>query len=56
MIVPDAETVTSWAERNGLKGASMEDLCQNDKLKQEILKGITELGKETKLRGFEQVR
>ena len=54
--MPDPETAPAWAKKNGVEGDSMQDICKSEKLKAEILKSITALGKESKLRGFEQVR
>jgi len=55
VIVPDAEVIPAWAEKNGLR-ASFPELCQNKSLKKAILDEITAEGKKAGLKGFEQVK
>ena len=56
VIVPDPEAIPGWAAKNNMADKSMEELCQSETLKSEILADVTRIGKEAGLKGFEQVR
>jgi long-chain acyl-CoA synthetase len=64
IVVPDEDPVRAWAARctNGdspsqsLATQSMEQLCRNDQLHQEILRQIQEVSMSARLQGFETVR
>ena len=58
IIVPDEEPARAWAKEHApdVAAAPFSELCQNDKLKQEILSEIKRLSKSNGLHGFETVR
>ncbi|XP_072559777.1 long-chain-fatty-acid--CoA ligase 5 isoform X1 [Paramormyrops kingsleyae] len=55
IVVPDPEVLPDFAVKLGVKG-SLEELCQNQKLKKAILSDLVKLGKEAGLKSFEQVK
>ncbi|XP_036620252.1 long-chain-fatty-acid--CoA ligase 1-like isoform X2 [Trichosurus vulpecula] len=55
IVVPDVETLTSWAKKKGFSG-SHTDLCKNKDVKKMILEDMVRLGKEAGLKTFEQVK
>ena len=58
IVVPDEEPARAWANEHApeVATAPFSELCQNDKLKQEILSEIKRLSKSNGLHGFETVR
>ncbi|XP_024050050.1 long-chain-fatty-acid--CoA ligase 1 isoform X2 [Terrapene carolina triunguis] len=55
IVVPDAETLSSWAKKKGFEG-SYEELCKNKDLKKYILEDMLKVGKDSGLKSFEQVK
>ncbi|KAF3825572.1 hypothetical protein GH733_005554 [Mirounga leonina] len=55
IVVPDVETLCSWARKKGFEG-SFEELCRNKDVKKAILEDMVRLGKESGLKPFEQVK
>ncbi|NXN12924.1 ACSL1 ligase, partial [Indicator maculatus] len=55
VVVPDPETLRSWAKRKGFEG-SYEELCKNKDVKNHILEDMVRIGKESGLKSFEQVK
>ncbi|NWW54637.1 ACSL1 ligase, partial [Pedionomus torquatus] len=55
IVVPDPETLRSWAKKKGFDG-SYEELCKNKDLKKHILEDMLRIGKESGLKSFEQVK
>ncbi|ELW47037.1 Long-chain-fatty-acid--CoA ligase 1 [Tupaia chinensis] len=55
IVVPDVETICSWARKRGFEG-SLEELCRNKDVKKAILEDMVRLGKESGLKPFEQVK
>uniref|UniRef100_F7IHU1 Long-chain-fatty-acid--CoA ligase n=1 Tax=Callithrix jacchus TaxID=9483 RepID=F7IHU1_CALJA len=55
IVVPDIETLCSWARKRGLDG-SFEELCRNKDVKKAILEDMVRLGKDSGLKPFEQVK
>ncbi|NXD75970.1 ACSL1 ligase, partial [Halcyon senegalensis] len=55
IVVPDPETLRSWAKKKGLEG-SYEELCKNKDVKKHILEDMLRVGKESGLKSFEQVK
>lgn len=55
VVVPDAESLPSFAAKLGVKG-SFEELCQNQAINEAILQDMQKLGKESGLKSFEQVK
>jgi long-chain acyl-CoA synthetase len=55
IVVPEESVLYEWAQENDLE-KNMVLLCQSEALKKEILADILKLGKEGKLKGFEQVK
>ncbi|KAM5320160.1 long-chain-fatty-acid--CoA ligase 5 isoform 2-T4 [Glossophaga mutica] len=55
VVVPDPDTLPSFATKLGVKG-SFEELCQNQDIKEAILQDMQKLGKENGLKSFEQVK
>ncbi|NXT00181.1 ACSL1 ligase, partial [Jacana jacana] len=55
IVVPDPETLRSWAKKKGFEG-SYEELCKNKDLKKHILEDMVRIGKESGLKSFEQVK
>ncbi|NWI11362.1 ACSL1 ligase, partial [Crypturellus soui] len=55
VVVPDPETLSSWAKKRGFEG-SYEELCKNKDLKKLILEDMVRIGKEFGLKSFEQVK
>ncbi|KAF9164364.1 Long chain acyl-CoA synthetase 7 peroxisomal [Actinomortierella ambigua] len=53
VIVPDAETLKDWANENGLGSKTFEELCKEKKVKETLLKELTQFGRESDLKGFE---
>ncbi|NXY91250.1 ACSL1 ligase, partial [Alcedo cyanopectus] len=55
VVVPDPETLRSWAKKKGIEG-SYEELCKNKDIKKHILEDMVRVGKESGLKSFEQVK
>ncbi|KAL7989169.1 hypothetical protein Chor_011835 [Crotalus horridus] len=55
IVVPDAEVMPGWAKKRGFDGTFTE-LCNNTKLKDAIMEDMVQLGKESGLYSFEQVK
>ncbi|KFQ40046.1 Long-chain-fatty-acid--CoA ligase 1 [Mesitornis unicolor] len=55
VVVPDPETLRSWAKKKGFEG-SYDELCKNKDLKKHILEDMVRIGKESGLKSFEQVK
>ncbi|XP_008934944.1 PREDICTED: long-chain-fatty-acid--CoA ligase 1-like, partial [Merops nubicus] len=55
IVVPDPETLRSWAKKKGFEG-SYEELCKNKDVKKHILEDMVRIGKESGLKSFEQVK
>lgn len=55
IVIPDPEVLPGAAQKLGIVGLSMEELCARDDIKQMILKDIHEVGKVAGLYSFEQV-
>ncbi|KFQ71130.1 Long-chain-fatty-acid--CoA ligase 1 [Phaethon lepturus] len=55
VVVPDPETLCSWAKKKGFEG-SYEELCKTKDLKKHILEDMLRIGKESGLKSFEQVK
>ncbi|XP_064624929.1 long-chain-fatty-acid--CoA ligase 5-like isoform X2 [Lineus longissimus] len=55
VVVPDNVSCKKWAAENGVE-PTIQEYCKSENLKELILKDITELGKESGLRSFEQVK
>lgn len=55
IVVPNVETVKSWASSNNIPG-TLTVLCNNAEIKNLILSDMTTLGKDAGLKSFEQVR
>ncbi|XP_077618334.1 long-chain-fatty-acid--CoA ligase 1 isoform X2 [Crocuta crocuta] len=55
IVVPDVETLCSWAKKRGFEG-SFEELCRNKDVRKAILEDMVRLGKESGLKPFEQVK
>ncbi|XP_038661592.1 long-chain-fatty-acid--CoA ligase 1a isoform X1 [Scyliorhinus canicula] len=55
IVIPDPEVLPAWAQRRNIVG-SFEELCKNKVLKDAILANLTQIGKESGLKSFEQVK
>ncbi|XP_061473055.1 long-chain-fatty-acid--CoA ligase 6 isoform X1 [Rhineura floridana] len=55
IVVPDAEIMPAWAKKKGFDGTFTE-LCKNVELKKAIMEDMVQLGKESGLHSFEQVK
>lgn len=55
VVVPDPDVLPSFAAKLGVKG-SLEELCQNQVVKEAILEDLQKTGKEGGLKSFEQVK
>ncbi|KAG8128637.1 hypothetical protein E2320_015455 [Naja naja] len=55
IVVPDAEVMPGWAKKRGFHGTFTE-LCSNEELKHAIMEDMVQLGKESGLHSFEQVK
>ncbi|MBZ3870350.1 Long-chain-fatty-acid--CoA ligase 5 [Sciurus carolinensis] len=55
VVVPDPDVLPSFAAKLGVKG-TLEELCQNQILKEAILEDLHKNGKEGGLKSFEQVK
>ncbi|XP_045424088.1 long-chain-fatty-acid--CoA ligase 5 isoform X2 [Lemur catta] len=55
VVVPDPDVLPSFAAKLGVKG-SLEELCQNQVVKEAILEDLQKIGKESGLKSFEQVK
>eukprot|EP00298_Acanthocystis_sp_HF-20_P007602 c17158_g1_i1.p1 GENE.c17158_g1_i1~~c17158_g1_i1.p1 ORF type:complete len:684 (+),score=333.62 c17158_g1_i1:32-2053(+) len=55
VVVPDPDILKRWAATNSIEG-TIEQLCENEKVKQEILKEMGTRAREFKLAGFEFVK
>jgi len=53
LIVPHKNHLESWAEQNGIHENDFQALCDNDKVKDMVLKSLQELGKKSRLASFE---
>ncbi|KAG9293345.1 hypothetical protein G9A89_007591 [Geosiphon pyriformis] len=56
IIIPDPETLLSWAKQNNLGDKSYEELCQEPEVKNHILQTLIRYGKANDLKGFENVK
>lgn len=55
IVIPDAETLPSWARKRGFEG-SFDELCRNKDVKKAILEDMVRIGKDSGLKPFEQVK
>ncbi|XP_007520068.1 long-chain-fatty-acid--CoA ligase 5 isoform X1 [Erinaceus europaeus] len=55
VVVPDPDVLPAFAAKLGVKG-SLEEMCQNQVVKQAILEDLQKIGKESGLKSFEQVK
>ncbi|XP_054437491.1 long-chain-fatty-acid--CoA ligase 5 isoform X2 [Pteronotus mesoamericanus] len=55
VVVPDPDVLPAFAAKLGVKG-SLEEMCQNQVIKEAILQDLQKLGKESGLKSFEQVK
>ncbi|XP_078202617.1 long-chain-fatty-acid--CoA ligase 5 isoform X2 [Callithrix jacchus] len=55
VVVPDTDTLPSFAAKLGVKG-SFEELCQNQVVRKAVLEDMQKIGKESGLKSFEQVK
>ncbi|XP_009698914.1 PREDICTED: long-chain-fatty-acid--CoA ligase 6 isoform X3 [Cariama cristata] len=55
IVVPDSEVMPGWAKKRGFDGTYPE-LCKNKELQQAIMEDMVQLGKESGLHSFEQVK
>uniref|UniRef100_H0Z8N1 Long-chain-fatty-acid--CoA ligase n=1 Tax=Taeniopygia guttata TaxID=59729 RepID=H0Z8N1_TAEGU len=55
VVVPDPDTLLSWAKKKGFEG-SYQELCRNKDVKKYILEDMVRIGKESGLKSFEQVK
>ncbi|XP_021120654.1 long-chain-fatty-acid--CoA ligase 1 isoform X1 [Heterocephalus glaber] len=55
IVIPDAETLASWARKRGFEG-SFDELCRNKDVKKAILEDMIRIGTDSGLKSFEQVR
>ncbi|XP_063148394.1 long-chain-fatty-acid--CoA ligase 6 [Candoia aspera] len=55
IVVPDAEVMPGWAKKKGFDGTFAE-LCNNVELQKAIMDDMVQLGKESGLHSFEQVK
>ncbi|XP_074647228.1 long-chain-fatty-acid--CoA ligase 1-like isoform X2 [Tubulanus polymorphus] len=55
IIVPNEHYLEDWAKKQGIEG-NLASLCECAKVKEAVLKDITDLGKKSGLKSFEQVR
>ncbi|XP_054710646.1 long-chain-fatty-acid--CoA ligase 5-like [Uloborus diversus] len=55
VVVPDESAFVNWANSKNFKSSSFQELCENKKVKQEVLKHMIELGKSQKLSSLFQV-
>ncbi|KAF9204225.1 hypothetical protein BGZ49_005567 [Haplosporangium sp. Z 27] len=53
VIVPDAETLLPWANKNGLSGKTFEDLCSTTLVHKTLLNELSDFGRDFDLKGFE---
>ncbi|KAF9944739.1 Long chain acyl-CoA synthetase 7 peroxisomal [Modicella reniformis] len=53
VVVPDTETLKPWANENGLRDKSFEELCREPLVKVTLLKELADFGREADLKGFE---
>jgi len=56
IVVPDAETFEKWVTGKGMQGGNVKDLCQRDDVKKAVLAEMTDVGKKSKLKAFEQAK
>lgn len=55
VVVPDTDVLPSFAAKLGVKG-SLEELCQNQIVKEAVLEDMQKTGKQSGLKSFEQVK
>ncbi|XP_058154404.1 long-chain-fatty-acid--CoA ligase 5 [Dasypus novemcinctus] len=55
VVIPDPEVFSPFAAKLGVKG-SLEELCQNQVVKEAVLEDLQKIGKESGLKSFEQVK
>ncbi|KAL1806035.1 hypothetical protein DCAR_0831783 [Daucus carota subsp. sativus] len=55
VVNPNIQAIEHWCKENGVSG-DFDSQCQNDKVKEYILKELSKIGKEKKLKGFEFIR
>lgn len=55
VVVPDVDTLGTWAKKRGLVG-SFEELCRSKEVNKAILEDLVRLGKHSGLKSFEQVK
>ena len=56
ILVPDPDTFPGWAEKKGVKGRSLEEMCQNKELTKQIISELDDAGKECGLNPFERIK
>ncbi|XP_004763901.2 long-chain-fatty-acid--CoA ligase 5 isoform X1 [Mustela putorius furo] len=55
VVIPDPEVLPSFVAKLGVKG-SLEELCQNQVVKEAILEDLQKIGRDGGLKSFEQVK
>ncbi|XP_032736007.1 long-chain-fatty-acid--CoA ligase 5 isoform X1 [Lontra canadensis] len=55
VVIPDPEVLPSFVAKLGVKG-SLEELCQNQDVKEAILEDLQKIGRDGGLKSFEQVK
>ena len=56
ILVPDPDTFPGWAEKKGVKGRSLEEMCQDKELTKQIISELDDAGKEYGLNPFERIK
>lgn len=54
IIVPEKDDIKSWAEGKGIE--NMEELLENDELKEAIIEDLNSLAAENKFTGLEKIK
>lgn len=55
VVVPNEQSLQSWAASNGLKG-DLNDLCKEKRVQDFLFLDLTAIGKKQKLKGFEMIK
>lgn len=56
VVVPDNDVLIEWGRVNKISATSLDDLCQNERVKKAILDDFHAIGRQEELKSYEQVK
>ena len=56
VVVPENDIIFVWSREHNIRGTSLKDLCEDDRVKKAILDDLQNIGRREGLKTFEQVK